>query len=105
MRLGEITENKCAAIMATLRRHSTQLCEGVSVMCLMAILYSNNVMDSLVFSGVASATDKSQYLVQELLKAVERDPGKFEAVCGSISMAHSLAYGHLMWGEFDKEGG
>lgn len=68
-------------------------------MCLLAILYSNNVTDSMVFVGIATAANKSQYLVQEILKAVEKDPIKFEAVCCSISMAHSVAYGHLIWSE------
>ena len=99
MELGEITEAKRAAIAATLRRHSTRLCEGVSVTCLATILYTDNVMDSLVFVGMSNAPQKSQYLVREILKAVEDDATKFEALCHSISLAHSYAYTRQIWSE------
>lgn len=99
MEVGEVTENKKAAIMATLHRHSSRLCEGVSITCLVAILYSNNVTDSPVFSGLSRAPHKPEYLVQEILTTVEEDPAKFEAVCSSIALAHSPAYGHLLWSE------
>lgn len=99
MEVGEVTENKKAAIMATLHRHSSRLCEGVSITCLVAILYSNNVTDSPVFSGLSRAPHKPEYLMQEILTTVEEDPAKFEAVCSSIALAHSPAYGHLLWSE------
>ena len=102
MEVGEVTENKKAAIMATLHRHSTQLCKGVSITCLVAILYSNNVTGSPVFSGLSNAVGKSEYLVQEILAAVEREPAKFEDVCSSIALAHSPAYGRLLWSECGK---
>jgi hypothetical protein len=103
MEVGEVTENKKAAIMATLRRHSTQLCKGVSITCLVAILYSNNVTGSPVFSGLSNAVGKSEYLVQEILAAVEREPAKFEDVRSSIALAHSPAYGRLLWTDYERE--
>ena len=100
LKLGEITENKQTAIMTTLHKHSRLLCEGVSITCLAAILYSNHVMDSMVFVGIANTMQKSQYLVQEIFRAVESDPTKFEALCCSLSMAHSATYAQLIWGEY-----
>ena len=99
MELGEITEAKRAAIAATLRRHSTRLCEGISVMCLATILYTDNVMDSLVFVGMSNAPQKSQYLVRKILQAVEDNATKFEALCHSISLAHSHTYTRQIWSE------
>ena len=101
MDLGEMSSSKKVAIMTTLQRHTAWLCEGVSITCLVAILYSNNVTGSPVFTGLGHAPHKSEYLVQEILAAVEKDPAKFEAVCSSISLAHSPACGRLLWSEQD----
>ena len=102
MEVGEVTESKKAAIMATLHCHSRQLCRGVSITCLVAILYSNNVTGSPVFSGLSNALCKSEYLVQEIIAAVETEPAKFGDVCRSIALAHSPAHGRLLWSERRK---
>lgn len=100
MELGEMTETKKAAIMSTLRKNSSRLCEGVSITCLVAILYSNDVTGSLVFSGLSTAPHKTNYLVQEILTAVEEEPQKFEAVCSSLELAHSAEFGQHLWSEY-----